>query len=66
MLPDGSLTVETKFDKAIVSALKKIGLNLVAVPSEALHTLQYGVIAELGAREQHTLNVMREQKVNDA
>lgn len=46
-LPDVALTVKTNADKAIVSALKKVMLNLAALPSEALHTLQDSVIVEL-------------------
>lgn len=49
-LPNGALITETKAGRATVSALKKVGLNLVALPSEALHTLQDGVILEIQAR----------------
>lgn len=43
----GALTTEAEADRAIVNALKKVGLNFVVLPSEALHTLQDGVIVEL-------------------
>ena len=64
-LPDGALTTEAEADRATVSAIKQVGLKFAMLPSEALHTLQYGVITELQAREQRTLNVISEQKVNN-
>jgi len=56
--------VET--NKDIASTLKKVKLNLAMLPSEPLHTLQDGVIAELQAREQCMLNVISEQNINNA
>ena len=47
MLPDGALSMEVNADKATVSALRNIGLNLVMLPSEFLHTLEVGVIVEI-------------------
>lgn len=47
MLPNRALTTEVEADKATISTLKKFGLNLVTLPSEALNTLQDGVIAKL-------------------
>lgn len=47
----GALSVEVATDKAIVITLKNVGLNLAALPSEFLHTLQAGVIANIKARE---------------
>jgi len=38
-LPNEELTMEAKVDKATVSTLKEVGLNLAMLPSEALHTL---------------------------
>lgn len=46
-LSNGALIAKAKADRATVNALKKVGLNLAALPSEALHTLQDGVIVEL-------------------
>lgn len=66
MLPDGALTTKVQAKRATISSLKKLGFNLVPPPSEALHTLQYGVIAELWAKEQRALNVINEKKVNNA
>jgi len=63
---DGALTIEVGADRVTISVFKKVGLNLATLPSEALHTLQDGVITELRAREQWTLNVINEQKVNNA
>lgn len=64
-LSDVALTVEAEANKATIKALKNVGLNLAALPSEALHTLQDGVIVTLWAREQCALNVISEQKVNN-
>lgn len=47
MLLDGALAIETEANRATFSALKKVGLNMAALPSAALHTLRDGVIAEL-------------------
>lgn len=47
VLPNRALAIEVEDDKAAVRTLKKFGLNLVTLPSEALNTLQDGVIAEL-------------------
>ncbi len=66
VLPDRALTTEVQAKRATISSLKKVGFNLVPPPSEALHTLQDGVIAELWAREQRALNVISKQKVNNA
>lgn len=48
-LPDGAMTIEAEADKATVSSLKGVGLNFSMPPSEALHTLQDGVITKLWA-----------------
>lgn len=66
MLPEGVLTIEIETNRPAVSTLKGVGLNLAALQSEALHNLQDGVIVELQAREQRTLQVIGEQKVNNA
>jgi len=47
LLPDGTLNIEIEVDRATVSALMNILLNLVVLPSEALHTLQASVLMEL-------------------
>lgn len=60
-LIDGALSMETNAGKA---ALRNIGLNLVTLPSEFLHTLQAGVNTELRAREQRALSMISEQKFN--
>lgn len=39
VLPDGALTAENEADRPTVSALKGVGLNLVALSGEALHLL---------------------------
>lgn len=48
-LPYGALSIEVEAEKAIVYALRNVGLNLVALPSEFLHTLQPSVVENLKA-----------------
>lgn len=60
MLPDGELIIEIESNRSTISALKKVGLNLVVLPNEALHTLKDGVITELRAHEKYSLNVISE------
>lgn len=50
-MPDGALSVEMDDDKATVSTFRNIVLTLVVLPSEFLHTLQVGLIAEIKAQE---------------
>lgn len=66
VLPDGALIVEVEDDRATVCALQKVSLDLATLPREALHTLHDGLITKLRAREQRALNVISEQKVNNA
>lgn len=66
VLPEGKLTKETEVDRPAVSTLKGVGLNLAVFPSEALHILQDSVIAKLQACEQRALQVISEQKINNA
>jgi len=49
-LLDGALSTEATTNKALVSMLKNLGLNLATLPNEFLHTLQASVIAEIKAR----------------
>ena len=65
VLSDGALTKETEAKRPNVSTLKGVGLNLAALPCEALHILQDGVIANLRARENHALQVINEQRINN-
>lgn len=39
VLPDGALTTKNEADRPTASTLKGVGLNLVALPGEALHLL---------------------------
>lgn len=66
VMPDGALTIETEVDIPVASSLKRVGLNLAVLPNEALYLLQDSVIMELQAYEQHVLQVINEQKVNNA
>ncbi len=50
-LLDGVLIAEAEADRATISALNRVGINFSTLPSEALHTLQDGVIVELRAWE---------------
>lgn len=38
-LLDGALTIEVEANRATVNTLKKVGLDLAALPSEVFHTL---------------------------
>lgn len=60
VLLDGALTTKNEANKPTVNTLKEVGLNLAAVPSEALHLLQDGVIVELRASEHCDLEVINE------
>ena len=60
VLSDGALTAENEDDRPTVRALKGVGLNLVVLPSEALHLLRDGVIAKLRICEHRTLKVISE------
>lgn len=55
VLPHGALTVENEAERPTISALKGVGLNLAVLPTEVLHLLQDGVIAELRTHELHAL-----------
>lgn len=65
-LPDGAMIVEMEADRATINTLKKVGLNLVVLPSEALQALLDGVIMELRARKHCALNVISGKKVKNA
>jgi len=47
VLLDEALTIEVEADRATVSALKNIGLNLALVPIEALQTPQAVLITKI-------------------
>lgn len=64
-MPDGALSTEVEADKATISPLRNFGLNLAMFPSEFLHPLQAGVIAEIRAWEQRVISMISEQKVNN-
>lgn len=65
VLLEGALTNEMKVDTPTVSTLKGVGLKFAALPGKELHPLQDGVIAELRAYKQHTLQVISERKINN-
>jgi len=50
-LPDGALSMEAVADKAIVISLKNIGITMVVLPNEFLHTLQADMIVEVKVQE---------------
>ena len=64
VLPEGALVIENKADRPMVSALKGVGINMVAFPRETLYVLQDGITTELWARESSALQVINEQKIN--
>lgn len=64
MFPEGTLAVESKVDRAAMSSMKGIDLNLVALLFETLYQLKDGVIAELRTREGHVIQVLHKKKIN--
>lgn len=64
VVPDGALVTENKADRPMVSELKGIGLNVIALPQETLYVLQDGITAKLRAREGRALQVISEQCIN--
>jgi len=62
---DGSIHTESSDDHIILSTIKNIGLNIVALSNETLHALHMGVEDELRTRKQCTLNLISEYKVNN-
>lgn len=65
-LPKGSLHMEMTDNRIILNTIRNIRLNIVVLPNEILHMLHVGVTEELRAREQHTLNHIREYRGNNA
>ena len=61
VLPEGALAIENEAIRPMVSALKGVGINMVALPLDMLYVLQDGVTIELRAREGCALQVMNEQ-----
>ena len=47
VLPDGALVIENEADRPMVTGLKGIRLNIVALPRETLYILQDGVTTKL-------------------
>lgn len=60
VFPEGALVTQNETDRAMVSALKGVGINMAALPRETLYVLQDRVTVELRAREGHALQVMSE------
>lgn len=58
VLPEGALVTENEVDKPTISALKGVGINMVALPQETLYVLQDRVTAELRDREGRALQVL--------
>lgn len=64
VLPEGALVTTNEANKPTISALKGIGINMVAILWEMLYVLQDGIIVELWARQSRALEVLSEQKIN--
>ena len=64
VLPDGALITKNEANRPMVSSLKEVGLNMVALPRETLYLLQDGVTTELWAMESRAIQVMREKHIN--
>ena len=56
--------MESIEDHIILSTIKDLWLNIVVLSNETLHALHKGVADELRTREQCTLNLISEYKVN--
>lgn len=51
-------------NKPMISTLKGMGINMVALSLDMLYILQDGITIELWARKSRTLQVLSEQKIN--
>lgn len=64
-MPKGFIRAESDEDHTVLSTLKEMGVYLVGLPLQTLHALHQGASDELRIREQHTLIVISEFKVNN-
>jgi len=64
MFPEGALLTSNEADRFLVSTMKGLSINLVALPCETLYLLQDGITEELCMRESRMLQVLSEQKIN--
>lgn len=60
VLLEGALMTKNEADRPMISGLKGIRINMVALPQDTLYVLQDAVTAELRAREGRALQVMSE------
>lgn len=59
-LPKGALVIENQVNRATVSVLKGVGINMAMLPQETLYVPQDKVTAKMWAREGHTPQVLSE------
>lgn len=64
VLTEGMLVAASECDRAAISSMRGVSLNLAALPCEILYQLQDGVIAELRAWEGYAIQVLNEQKID--
>jgi len=64
MLLEGALVPSNDANRSLGSALKGLGLNLVALLCETLYGFQDGITVELRARESQAIQILSEQKIN--
>jgi len=55
VLPEGALVLADAMDRMMVSMMKGLGLNLVALPRKILYQLQYGITTEMHTRESYAI-----------
>jgi len=63
-LLERALVIEKEADRPTVSALKRVRINMAALPREMLYVLQDGVTAKLWSREGRALQVLSKQRIN--
>lgn len=63
--PEGFVRVESDENHTVISTIKDMRLNFAMMPLQNLHALHYGVLEELGIREQWNLTIVSEFKVNN-
>lgn len=64
ILPEGVLLAANRDDRAAMSNMKGVSLNLATLSCEILYQLQDGVITELCTQEGPTIQVLHEKKIN--
>lgn len=64
-LPEGTVLAKSKEAHAKLLKIKGMGVNLVMLPLQTLHTLHQGVSNEICTREKHALSMINKVKLNN-